>query len=277
MSAEPEAAKGATLLLDQGVARNLVMGEIVEENLFPYPAIRPRDRELLGHGRRRPSTISSTTRTRTSRRWDREGAPARRVRAVAEGAGAVRPDHPGGVRRHSRCRMRPMRVCWRRRQQLRQLGVAHDRRAQLDRHEGPPAVRHAGAEGALPAAARDRRDDRGVLPDRAGRRLRRRVDPHHGEAQRGRQLDAQRREDLDHQRRHRRLLHRLRAHRRARGQDHRVPRRGGVAGRQPRPARGQDGHPRLLARPRWPSTTCACRQKTCSATSARASRSRWAS
>lgn len=33
---------------DQSVAKNLFFGEIVEENLFPYPEIAARDRELLG-------------------------------------------------------------------------------------------------------------------------------------------------------------------------------------------------------------------------------------
>ncbi len=33
---------------DQSVVKNLFFGEIVEENLFPYPEIRPRDREMLG-------------------------------------------------------------------------------------------------------------------------------------------------------------------------------------------------------------------------------------
>lgn len=36
------------LRLDQSVAKNLFTGEILEENLFPYPQIRARDREMLG-------------------------------------------------------------------------------------------------------------------------------------------------------------------------------------------------------------------------------------
>lgn len=35
------------LQLDQSVAKNLFFGEIIEDNLFPYPQIRPRDREML--------------------------------------------------------------------------------------------------------------------------------------------------------------------------------------------------------------------------------------
>jgi alkylation response protein AidB-like acyl-CoA dehydrogenase len=40
-------APAATLRTDQSVAKNLYFGEIVEENLFPYPEMRERDRELL--------------------------------------------------------------------------------------------------------------------------------------------------------------------------------------------------------------------------------------
>src|SRR5574340_1139772 len=36
-----------TLKLDQSFAKNLFFGEILEENLFPYPAMRERDREML--------------------------------------------------------------------------------------------------------------------------------------------------------------------------------------------------------------------------------------
>ncbi len=45
------AAAGApvdTLRRDQSIAKNLFFGEIVEENLFPYPKMRDKDREVLG-------------------------------------------------------------------------------------------------------------------------------------------------------------------------------------------------------------------------------------
>jgi acyl-CoA dehydrogenase family protein 9 len=45
----PTATAGTdTLRRDQSVAKNLFFGEIVEENLFPYPKMRERDREMLG-------------------------------------------------------------------------------------------------------------------------------------------------------------------------------------------------------------------------------------
>ena len=99
MSAEPEAAKGATLLLDQGVARNLVMGEIVEENLFPYPAIRPRDRELLGQV---VAAIDDFLADKAAdfRRWDREGAqPAEFIQTLRELGlfSLIIPEEHGGL------------------------------------------------------------------------------------------------------------------------------------------------------------------------------------
>jgi alkylation response protein AidB-like acyl-CoA dehydrogenase len=41
-------AAADTLLRDQSFAQNLFFGEILEENLFPYPKMRERDREMLG-------------------------------------------------------------------------------------------------------------------------------------------------------------------------------------------------------------------------------------
>ena len=41
-------AEGDTLLREQSFAQNLFFGEILEENLFPYPSLREKDREVLG-------------------------------------------------------------------------------------------------------------------------------------------------------------------------------------------------------------------------------------
>jgi acyl-CoA dehydrogenase family protein 9 len=43
-----QAAAAASLKLDESFAKNLFFGEILEENLFPYPQMRERDREMLG-------------------------------------------------------------------------------------------------------------------------------------------------------------------------------------------------------------------------------------
>src|SRR5512139_10668 len=40
-------AGASTLLTDQSVAKQLLFGQVLEENLFPYPAINERDREML--------------------------------------------------------------------------------------------------------------------------------------------------------------------------------------------------------------------------------------
>lgn len=37
-----------SLRLDRSIAKQLFFGDIVEENLFPYPCMRERDREMLG-------------------------------------------------------------------------------------------------------------------------------------------------------------------------------------------------------------------------------------
>src|SRR5262245_11144728 len=41
-------ADADTLLREQSFAQNLFFGEILEENLFPYPKMREKDREVLG-------------------------------------------------------------------------------------------------------------------------------------------------------------------------------------------------------------------------------------
>ncbi len=75
MNATTEAVQStgaqSALRRDQSVAKNLFFGEIVEENLFPYPAMRERDRELLG------LMVDSIDRFLADkredfRRWDRE-------------------------------------------------------------------------------------------------------------------------------------------------------------------------------------------------------------
>jgi len=46
--AEDVTATTDTLLRDRSAAKNLFFGEILEQNLFPYPRMRERDREMLG-------------------------------------------------------------------------------------------------------------------------------------------------------------------------------------------------------------------------------------
>ena len=72
------------LLTGQSIAKNLILGEIVEENLFPYPEIRSRDREMLGQI---VEAIDDFLKDKSEdfRRWDREGAqPAEFIQALRE-------------------------------------------------------------------------------------------------------------------------------------------------------------------------------------------------
>lgn len=78
------AAERPRLLLDQSIAKNLILGEIVEENLFPYPAIRSRDREILGQI---VEAIDDFLKDKSEdfRHWDREGAqPAEFIQALRQ-------------------------------------------------------------------------------------------------------------------------------------------------------------------------------------------------
>ena len=113
------------------------------------------------------------------------------------GHGPVRPDDPGGVRRpgadHERGSPDRLRVGA---HLLRlPLGDRHHRR---HRQPGHRHGRHARAEGRMAAQARHRGDDRELRPDRARRRLRRRLDHHHGDQGR-RRLPAERDQALHHQ------------------------------------------------------------------------------
>ena len=87
-------------------------------------------------------------------------------------------------------------------------------RGRRPRHQPDPHLRQRGAEGALPARPRGRPRARGLRPDRARRRLRRRRHPHQGRPRR-RRVGRQRRQGVHHQLRHRHHLgrHRHRPHR----------------------------------------------------------------
>ena len=69
---------------DQSVAKNFLFGEILEENLFPYPPIRERDREMLG------DIVDSIDRFLADKRddfkrWDREAhQPEEFIQALRE-------------------------------------------------------------------------------------------------------------------------------------------------------------------------------------------------
>ncbi|HEU4530452.1 MAG TPA: acyl-CoA dehydrogenase family protein, partial [Steroidobacteraceae bacterium] len=85
--------------LTQSVAKNLLFGEILEENLFPYPTISSRDREMLG------DIVESIDRFLEDKRelfreWDREAhQPEDFLQALRELGlfGLIIPEEHGGL------------------------------------------------------------------------------------------------------------------------------------------------------------------------------------
>ena len=147
------------------------------------------------------------------------------------------------------------------------------RRALRHRHAAHPVLRHRRAEAALSAAAGQSGTAGRLLPERAARRLRcaGRQDPRRSESRRH-ALRPQRPEDVDHQRRRGRSVHRLRQSRRR--EVHGVSGGARVSRRQLRRRRKEDGHQGQLHHAPSISTTCRCRWRTCSARSGAATSSR---
>jgi alkylation response protein AidB-like acyl-CoA dehydrogenase len=93
------AAAGPALLLDQSVAKQLLFGTVLEENLFPYPEISERDREALA------MIVESIDRFLEGReadfaRWDREARqPDDFVQALRDLGlfGLIIPEEFGGL------------------------------------------------------------------------------------------------------------------------------------------------------------------------------------
>ncbi len=92
-------AKSAGPLTDQSVAKQLLFGSVLEENLFPYPAINERDREVLG------MIVESIDRFLDGKdadfaRWDREARqPDEFVQSLRELGlfGLIIPEEFGGL------------------------------------------------------------------------------------------------------------------------------------------------------------------------------------
>ena len=87
------------LLPEQSVAKQLLFGTVLEQNLFPYPAIRDRDREMLG------MIVESVDKFLSGKeaefaRWDREARqPDEFVQALRELGlfGLIIPEEFGGL------------------------------------------------------------------------------------------------------------------------------------------------------------------------------------
>jgi alkylation response protein AidB-like acyl-CoA dehydrogenase len=92
-------AGASTLLTDQSVAKQLLFGQVLEENLFPYPAINERDREVL------EMIVESIDRFLEGKeadfaRWDREARqPDEFVQSLRELGlfGLIIPEEFGGL------------------------------------------------------------------------------------------------------------------------------------------------------------------------------------
>ena len=84
---------------DQSVAKSLFVGEILEENLFPYPQIRARDREILG------SVVEAIDgflegKEGDFKQWDREAQqPEEYIQALRDMGlfGLIIPEEHGGL------------------------------------------------------------------------------------------------------------------------------------------------------------------------------------
>jgi alkylation response protein AidB-like acyl-CoA dehydrogenase len=216
---QPNVPVAPPMQLDQSVAKNLLFGEILEQNLFPYPVMRERDREMLG------LMVDAIDRfldghEQDFRQWDEDAAqPPEFIQTLRELGlfGLIIPEAHGGLELSNAAYARVLAQT-----------SAHDSSVSLT----IGAHSSIGMKGIL-LYGTDEQKAR-YLPRLAS----------------GEMIAAfcltEPRKTLDHQRRHRRPLHRVRPHRRRRGKDHRLRGRGRVEGRQPRPPRGQDGHPRLV-------------------------------
>jgi alkylation response protein AidB-like acyl-CoA dehydrogenase len=97
--ADSAAASSDALRRDQSAAKSLFTGSILEENLFPYPAMRARDREMLG------SVVEAidgflADKAADFRHWDRDAAqPAGFIQGLRDMGlfGLIIPEEFGGL------------------------------------------------------------------------------------------------------------------------------------------------------------------------------------
>lgn len=97
--ADAAAAAEAGPRLDQSAAKNLYFGEILEENLFPYPQMRERDRELLGMMTDSIDDFLSPLHA-DMKRWDKDAhQPAEFIQSLRDMGlfGLIIPEEHGGL------------------------------------------------------------------------------------------------------------------------------------------------------------------------------------
>ena len=212
------------------VAKNLAAGRILEDQLFPYPELRHKDQEVL---RLMVDAIDQylSPKHQDFKRWDRDAQqPAEFIQGLRDLGlfGLIVPEEYGGlglsnagyarvlsqssthdssvsltIGAHSSIGMKGLLL----------FGTAEQKARYL------PKL----ASGELIAA---------FLPDGIGSRLRCRLDSHPRRQKYRRQLDLERRKDLDHQRRNCRPVHSVRTHVISSRQDNRIRGGGSVAGGQ---------------------------------------------
>ena len=96
---EKPVASEATLLAHESAAKNLFFGEILEENLFPYPQMRERDRELLGMMADSIDDFLSPQHA-DLKKWDKEAhQPAEFIQSLRDMGlfGLIIPEEHGGM------------------------------------------------------------------------------------------------------------------------------------------------------------------------------------
>jgi hypothetical protein len=210
------------------VAKNLVAGRILEDQLFPYPDLRAKDQEVL---RLMVDAIDQylSPKHQDFKRWDRDAQqPAEFIQGLRDLGlfGLIVPEEYGGLGLSNAGYARVL-----------SQSSSHDSSVSLTigAHSSIGMkgllLFGTGTKGPLFAEAGQRRNDCGVLSHRVGSRLRCSLDSHASGQESQRHVDLERREDLDHQRRHCGPVHRVRTHVICGGQDNRISGGGGVAGR----------------------------------------------
>ncbi len=213
------------------VAKNLMMGRILEERLFPYPRLRDKDREVLGM---MVDAIDQylSPKHRDFKRWDLAAEqPAEFIQGLRDLGlfGLIIPEEQGGLGLSNAGYARVL--C---------QSSTHDSSVSLT----IGAHSSIGMKGILLFGTADQRarylpklasgemiaafclTESGAGSDAASIRTQAAKNADGSWTLNGR-------EDLDHQRRHRGPLYRLRSDCLERRKDHRLPGRGPVAGREP--------------------------------------------
>ena len=238
------AASGPSLLLDQSVAKQLLFGTVLEENLFPYPKIRERDREVLA------MIVESIDRFLDDKEadfahWDREAhQPDEFVQALRDLGlfGLIIPEEFGGLGLSNAAYARVLAQTSGHDSSVSLTIGAHSSigmKGMLLFGTGEQKARYLPRLATGEMIAAFCLTEPGAGSDAASIRTTAQRNPDGSWTLNGEKIWITNGGIADFYT----VFARTDGHR---GQDHRLHRRGRLAGREPRPARGQDGHPRLL-------------------------------